>query len=231
MKRLFLICSMLFPFVSSYAQVPQRVTFQAVIRDNSNSLIVNSPVGIKVSILKDSVTGIPDYIESHLDTTNSNGLSTIEIGGGIPILNSFSNIDWADGSHFLKTEIDPLGGTNYTISGISQLLSVPYALYSKKTEFSNSTGGIQVDTLTSSDISVNVVQGLDVRCLISSLSNNLLTSMYDLSCIASVNGVFYSISTGYGFVGTPNVGDLIEFKIYIHTTHGIKYFYQSYIVI
>jgi len=32
-------------------------------------------------------------------------------------------------NYFIKTQIDPLGGTNYTITDSSQLLSVPYALH------------------------------------------------------------------------------------------------------
>ena len=36
-----------------------------------------------------------------------------------------------EGSHYLRTETDPSGGTSYTISGTSQLISVPYALHAK----------------------------------------------------------------------------------------------------
>jgi hypothetical protein len=43
----------------------------------------------------------------------------------------FQNIDWATGPYFVKTETDPAGGNNYSISSTEQLLSVPYALYAK----------------------------------------------------------------------------------------------------
>ncbi len=33
--------------------------------------------------------------------------------------------------YFIKTETDPTGGNTYTITGVSQLLSTPYALYAK----------------------------------------------------------------------------------------------------
>ncbi|MCU0377754.1 MAG: DUF1566 domain-containing protein, partial [Bacteroidales bacterium] len=50
---------------------------------------------------------------------------------GLVITGNFSLIDWSSGNYYLKTETDPTGGTNYTISGTSQFLSVPYALYAK----------------------------------------------------------------------------------------------------
>ncbi len=56
----------------------------------------------------------------------------IEIGGGTVLTGSFSTIDWSNGPYFVKTETDPdgaTGGISYTISGTSQLLSVPYAFY------------------------------------------------------------------------------------------------------
>lgn len=39
-----------------------------------------------------------------------------------------------------RTATDPEGGTNYTITGTSQILSVPYALHAKSAE--SVTGGI-----------------------------------------------------------------------------------------
>jgi uncharacterized protein (TIGR02145 family) len=55
---------------------------------------------------------------------------SIEIGEGTSPTGNFSTINWGNGSYFLKTETDPNNGSNYTISGTSQLLSVPYALHS-----------------------------------------------------------------------------------------------------
>jgi uncharacterized protein (TIGR02145 family) len=109
------------------AQSPQKMSYQAVIRNNQNHLVTNQQVGMQISILQGSPTGTAVYTETLTPATNANGLITIEIGGG----SGFSSIIWSSGPYFLKTEIDPEGGTNYTITGTSQLLSVPYALYSK----------------------------------------------------------------------------------------------------
>jgi hypothetical protein len=56
---------------------------------------------------------------------------SIEIGAGTATTGTFSEIDWATGPYFIKTEIDPAGGSNYTITGTQQMASVPYALYAK----------------------------------------------------------------------------------------------------
>ncbi len=112
-----------------FAQAPQKMTYQAVIRDASDALVTNSPIGVQISILQTSATGIAVYIERHTPTTNTNGLVTLEIGTGTIVSGNFSAIDWSQGPYFIKSETDLNGGTSYTISGTTELLSVPYALY------------------------------------------------------------------------------------------------------
>ena len=124
-----LLLSAFFVLQSASAQAPQKMSYQAVIRNASNALVSNANVGVKVSILQTSATGTAVYSETHQPTTNTNGLATFEIGGGTVVSGSFATINWANGPYFIKTETDPTGGTNYTISGTSQLLSVPFALY------------------------------------------------------------------------------------------------------
>lgn len=114
------------------AQVPQRISYQAIVRNSSNALVTSSPVGIRISILQGSATGTVVYAERHNTTTNENGLFTIEIGGGTVENGIFMNIQWANGPFYIKAETDPTGGTNYTITGTTQLLSVPYSLYANK---------------------------------------------------------------------------------------------------
>jgi hypothetical protein len=116
-----------------WAQSPEIMNYQAVIRDNSNALITNQTIGMRVSILRGSQNGTEVYKEIYNPNplTNINGLVTIQIGSGIPLTGVFANIDWTNGPYFIKTETDPTGGTNYTITGTSQLLSSPYSLHSK----------------------------------------------------------------------------------------------------
>ena len=117
----------------SWAQsgAPEKISFQAVVRNASNALVTNQAVGMRVSILQGSASGSAVYSETQTPTSNANGLVTIEIGGGNVVSGSISGINWVNGPYFVRTEVDPTGGTNYTITGTSQLLSVPYALYAK----------------------------------------------------------------------------------------------------
>lgn len=131
MKKYLIILSFLLPSICVLAQPPQKMSYQAVIRDAANNLISNSAVGMRISVVQGSPTGTVVFSETNNASTNVNGLLTIEIGGGSAITGTFSNIPWASGPFYLKTEADPTGGTNYTLTTISQLLSVPYSLYSQ----------------------------------------------------------------------------------------------------
>ena len=117
-----------------FAQSPEKMSYQAVIRNSSSQLITNKAVGMQISILQGSASGIAIYVETQTPTTNVNGLVSIEIGNGVVVSGYFTTIEWANGPYFIKTETDPTGGTAYTIIGTSQLLSVPYALHAKTAE-------------------------------------------------------------------------------------------------
>lgn len=110
------------------------MSYQLVIRDSSNSLVLNSTVGVRISILQTSINGNVVYIETHTTSTNDNGLASIEIGGGTIVNGNYTNINWALGPYFLKSETDPLGGNNYSNSVTTQLMSVPYAFYATKSK-------------------------------------------------------------------------------------------------
>jgi hypothetical protein len=129
MKRLLVIFAALLLCLELFAQSPQKLSYQSIIRNSSGKLVMNAPVGIQITILQGSPSGSAVYTETHSATTNANGLVSLEIGGGTTSGN-FSSINWANGPYYVKTETDPAGGTNYTVTGTSQLLSVPYSLYS-----------------------------------------------------------------------------------------------------
>jgi uncharacterized protein (TIGR02145 family) len=128
MKRLLHFAVFLFISINLFAQAPQKMSYQAVIRNAQNELVIGKLVKMRISILQGTSNGTAVYSELHNPTTNANGLVSIEIGSGTSPVGTIGSINWANGTYFLKTETDPTNGTNYSISGTSQLLSVPYAL-------------------------------------------------------------------------------------------------------
>jgi hypothetical protein len=150
------------------------MTYQAVIRNASNNLVVSAPVKMKISILQGSISGTAVYSELHNPTTNANGLVSIEIGSGTSPVGTIGSINWGNGTYFLKTETDPTNGTNYTILGISQLLSVPYAFHSGNGVKGVSTSG---DTLFLSNGEKYIIPGIKkVSDAPPTLNNGLVAS-------------------------------------------------------
>ncbi|MCF8371615.1 MAG: DUF1566 domain-containing protein [Bacteroidales bacterium] len=177
MKDSFIILLAILLSASVFAQSPEKMSYQAVIRNSSDILITSTLVGMQISILQGSPTGTMVYVETQTATTNANGLITVEIGSGIPLTGTFSTIDWAIGPYFIKTETDPAGGTNYTITGTSQLLSVPYALYAKTAEsITGAAGGFIhfIGELYGGGIVVSVWKE-------SGVEHGLIASLVDLS--------------------------------------------------
>jgi hypothetical protein len=134
MKKLSLSLLMLVISAMSYAQAPNKFNYQAVVRDNSGYSVINQLVGVRVSILEGSTLGPEIFAETHGPTTNGYGLINLQIGTGTnggPLL---STIDWSANQYFIKIEIDPAGGTAYSVVSTSQLLSVPYALHAQSVD-------------------------------------------------------------------------------------------------
>jgi hypothetical protein len=115
---------------SIFAQAPQKMSYQAVLRNSNDSLLISTPVGMRISLVQSSPTGTVVFSETQTATTNANGLVSLQIGMGTALSGAFASIDWAAGPYYVKTETDLSGGTNYTISSSNELMSVPYALFS-----------------------------------------------------------------------------------------------------
>ena len=112
------------------AQVPESFSYQVVVRDGLNPL-TNKDVSFQMSILKGGTSGDAVYTEYHSANTGELGIVNLVIGNGTGKVGDIAAIDWGSDSYFLKVSIDKTGGTTYVEMGTTQLLSVPYALYSK----------------------------------------------------------------------------------------------------
>ena len=170
-----------------WAQAPQKMSYQAVIRDGSGLLVTNQVIGMEINIHQGSTSGTIVYTETQTPTTNANGLVSIEIGGGA----GFNTINWATNTYYIETKtavVAPL--TTYTITGVSQLLSVPYALHAKTAE--SFTG-----TITETDPIYTGSQAANITVTdITKLSNlsGVNTGDQDLSGLATTTSVTTSLN-------------------------------------
>ncbi len=158
MKKIITLLSALFITANILAQAPQKMTYQAVIRNASNNLVTSSSVGMRLSVLQGTNAV---YVETQTPSTNANGLVSLEIGTGTVVTGNFSTINWGAGPYFVKTETDPTGGTSYSITGTSQLNSVPYALYAGNVVNYTAGAGIAIagGTITNTAPSPKIVRG------------------------------------------------------------------------
>ncbi len=120
-KYTLLLISYLLIVTSIFAQAPQQFKYQAVLRDGSGNIIASQAKSIVIDILQGSSSGSVVFTETHNVTTTAQGIINLNIGSILTM-----DIDWAANTYFIKITV---GGVEM---GTSQLLSVPYALYSEK---------------------------------------------------------------------------------------------------
>lgn len=142
------------------AQVSEKLYYQAVIRDDGNNVIANREIGLRIQVLSGSAEGTVMYAETHTLITGPDGIVSFTIGSGTTVSGNFESIDWSISPYFVKTEIDPSGGTAYSLAGTSQLLSVPYAFYAKTAE---NTGNIEESQGLSDVLAVNDSAGMPIK--------------------------------------------------------------------
>ena len=135
MKQFFTFLICLTSTFTLFAQVPQAVCYQAVATDQQGRELVSQNIKVRLSILKGSVAGTEEWIETFSITTDGFGLFDLQIGNGTRsggTQTTLSNIKWGIDKYFLKVEMDITGGSTYVLMGTNQLVSVPYALYTEK---------------------------------------------------------------------------------------------------
>ncbi len=202
----------LFLFISVFAQTPVKINYQAILRDSDNKLITDSPVGMRFSILQGAPDGTAVYVETQQPATNDNGLITVEIGSGTVVSGDLSAIDWSAGPYFLKTEADPAGGTDYTITGTSQIVSVPYAFYARKA--GNVFSGDYND-LSNAPVNVSAFTN-DAGYLTVETDGDTTNELQ----LLSISGDTLFLSNG-GFVKLPPDGDFIKSGHFVTTLDSV----------
>jgi len=132
MKKTILLTAALLITIGLFSQVPQAFQYQAVVHDEAGNLLINRDIGVRVNIVPENNNGTATFSETHRVTSNSFGMINLVIGEGSREKGEFSDINWGEGSYYIKMEMDVHGGTDYKEVGTTQLLAVPYALYAEQ---------------------------------------------------------------------------------------------------
>ncbi|MDI9515645.1 MAG: hypothetical protein WBK94_01175, partial [Tenuifilaceae bacterium] len=117
-------------WLGTFAQAPQGFNYQAVVRNAQGVPLAQQQVSIRLAI-QDELGKAIYYSETHTVTTSPQGVVSIVVGNGTVLNGIFADIPWANGNIYMKVEVDPAGGSNYTVLGVSHLQSVPYALHAQ----------------------------------------------------------------------------------------------------
>ena len=135
MKKIFtLLIGILFSVMILNSQVspPQAFSFKATIKDKYGLPVLFKKVNLRITVLQGDLNGYTVYSEYFKPTTDLYSQVDVQIGQGTVLSGNFPSIDWSANKYFLKIEADICGGTNYQLLSVTQLLSVPYALYAGK---------------------------------------------------------------------------------------------------
>lgn len=189
MKKIFtLLIGVLFSITIINAQPPQALSFKATIVGNNGQPLISKPVNVRLSIQQDdNPLSIPTFSEYFYATTSSFGQVDLTIGRGTLISGDFSNIIWSAGSWYLKVEVDSKLKSDYVLLSITELLSVPYALYA----------GGSADRLTEDEVENYIANDINTGYVPRDNGTKL------------VSGAIYDNGTKVG-IGTPNPSGALE---------------------
>lgn len=142
---------LLFSVMIVFAQAPQGINYQAVVRDAAGNQLVNQAVSVRMTILQNNAVVV--YQETHSATTNDFGLINLIIAQGTVDQGVFADVDWSTGNYFAQTEVDVNAGNNFMLLGSQQLMSVPYAMYAQ------TAGNTQSPTIQRGKLTISDSQG------------------------------------------------------------------------
>jgi surface protein len=221
MKKLLILLTLTIT-TALQAQAPQGFNYQATVRNASGDLVVNQNVSFSFNVIQGSQDADPTYSEDHTLLTDDLGQVSLVIGQGSPTTGVFSEIDWSIGNYYLAIELDT--GSGFEPMGTSQLLSVPYAMYS------NSSGSLP-EGMSQGDILI-----WDATLSAWTVSNNYNSSPTTITTIPSSyeltqdNQNNYFVFTGVGYNIESDGGYSIEQKGIVYDINPNPTIEQSTVV-
>lgn len=143
---------------SVIAQPPPSIAVTSTAMDPMGNVAKNRTIYVKDIIYQNSaIGGTAVWSESHVVTSNADGIFTIYVGAGtkasLPTnYQSIGDIDWGKGPFFInyKVAVAPsipaswwIPADNYVDIGTTQMLSVPYALFAGNASVTNVNTSLQ----------------------------------------------------------------------------------------
>ncbi|MFW5793477.1 MAG: DUF1566 domain-containing protein [Bacteroidota bacterium] len=169
MKKLLLFISIVLFSIQIFAQAPSGISYQAVIRDADAELLVNSEVSIRVAVIFGSEDGTTVFEDDFVANTNQNGLVSFIIEEA-----SLSEIDWRNGPYYFKLEVDPEGGTDYSVASVDKIFTVPYAFHSNTAGYAYQA--LEFDPVFTNHLAYNI-SDLGSGVIISTAERNKLSGI------------------------------------------------------
>jgi uncharacterized protein (TIGR02145 family) len=136
MKSFYLLSlvSILSSAALAQSNIPQVVSFSAVVRDANNQPLANTPVSIRLTFKKGGSSGPLVYCALHQDVSNANGFISLQLNrnvlgvgcNGAPST-TFETIPWKEGGFWMEVEYQTVAGTPFTSLGQLELASSFYA--------------------------------------------------------------------------------------------------------
>lgn len=136
MIRIYLLITATLLFISTQAQSPQKLNYQAIVRDGNGAPVsIGTSIQLRFTIHDNSPNGTSVFTETITKSANQFGLITAEIGSSA----SLNTVNWQTGTKYLQVETNINGG-GFSDMGTTQLVSVPYALYAETAGSSGPAG-------------------------------------------------------------------------------------------